>query len=97
MARDHVYECWVPRPGGVCRTGCSCWCHGQEERAAFGRHAYLSIADELDGDAAFMGKVDPHYKAAAKDWARNRGLAWPPPTYDVAKANVEGIESTGED
>lgn len=24
---EHAYECWAGRPGGQCRTDCSCPCH----------------------------------------------------------------------
>lgn len=58
----------------------------------FGRHAWLSIADELSADPAFVSSADPGWVSAAESFARERGLPWPPPgDVDIAIAMLEEL------
>lgn len=56
----------------------------------FGRHAYLSLADELSADPNFMDDADGAYVVAAHAYALALDLPWPPvPDVDIASDLIE--------
>jgi len=60
---------------------------------SFEKHAYLSLADELSADPAFLAGADDAYVRAATAYARQHGLPWPPPAdIDIALAYVAQAE-----
>lgn len=49
-----------------------------QDDVTFGRYAYLDIADELSGDERFLDDVDPQWERAARRFAEDLGVSWPP-------------------
>lgn len=70
------------------------WAHwwGEKDESMYqrDRRAYLHIAKWGFDASGVRAEL-------AEQFARTFGLAWPPPTYELALANIEAIETVSKD
>lgn len=85
--RDHAYECWANRAGGVCRNGCSCWCHDYAPRDPEQEARFVAFVKRCEG---LIQSAEGHSHVV--DFVRTLDLDAMRALYSLAvKANATGL------